>query len=77
MVTAVYSLSLLHWPGPAVSVPPCPVSLGLCQFWDPSASCQSLWASKVVSLTLPSMEAVRQVPQSMAVLQSTVTTGAR
>lgn len=38
---------------------------------------QSLWASRVVSLILPSMEAVRHVPQSMAVLQSTVTTGAR
>lgn len=33
-------------------------------------------ASKVVSLILPSMEAVRQVPQSIAVHQSTVTTGA-
>lgn len=38
---------------------------------------QTLWAKRVVSLILPSMEAVRQVPQSMAVLQSTVTTGAR
>lgn len=38
---------------------------------------QTLWARRVVSLILPSMEAVRQVPQSTAVLQSTVTTGAR
>lgn len=38
---------------------------------------QALWARRVVSLILPSMEAVRQVPQSIAVLQSTVTTGAR
>lgn len=57
-----------------VSPPP-----GITQLpWKFFGQCtQALWARRVVSLILPSMEAVRQVPQSIAVLQSTVTTGAR
>lgn len=37
---------------------------------------QDFWARSVLSLIFPSMEAVRQVPQSTAEHQSTVTTGA-
>ena len=36
-----------------------------------------LWASRVLTRMRPSMEAVRQVPQSSAELQSSVTTGDR
>lgn len=38
--------------------------------------CQDFCAKSVLSLIFPSMEAVRQVPQSTAEHQSTVTTGA-